>query len=567
MTAVRAQRSTFRTIGLLLILLAVGGALRLNGLASIGLIGDEFEDLVFLQEVASTPNPFSPLPHEKLLAWDQTLLPFYLTGIVYRLSGREGVHTARFVSVACALLALIALFALGTALFDARIGLIACALQAVSIYDIGFSRFGLTTSSSLFVAGFLLSLLILFKATQTGRLRWYWLAGIAIGVSMGAKLFGIFSLGITGVWLLSSSRTNSHRCNPIPRTAEVRFLLAANVVCMLVFTVLALMPSQQSALKLPIYGTAVTVILLLHAAGLRRAQGTLDEERPAAVALVISTFAALYFFISSPSHLDIGRLLAVMNVFDKWHNPIYGNTTPWDFITVLFVRLNVPCNLLWVGALVHSMRRRRSPPHRVLLLAFGIPFVFLSLVEFKVTWYLMMVFPICYLMIAVLLVDGWRWLRGRRRLRAMVVGTLALSSVWYGVQMASLHPYYEIDGYRLGRSFIGWNRPAFVTFERLPEAVAWIDAHLPDGAQVACVLIGAPKYNRYAYYHVRRAQRNQRISYHLAYSAQEASGAPYVFTSLYSGDAQTALESSGYRRIRTFWLKDIEYAALYADSG
>jgi len=528
------------------------------------MVGDELEDLSILSEIVVSPNPFASRPGE-VVAPDQARLPFYLTALAYRLRGGGGLRLARYVSVLCALLVLVVVFLLGRELFDARVGLIASGLQAVSIYDVGFSRLAVTSSSSLFVALFLISLLLFYKATTTRRLRWYWLTGVAIGLSIGAKLFGVFTLVIVGLWMfLWPAAGGERRWRLNPQTARARQLLLGNGVCLVVFGLLLFFDLGEG-IELALFLWTAIAVIILHAVIIPGERGSLADETPGVAVLGLVTLAAIYFFISSPIHLNARHLLAVFDVFPQWHQGGYADTAIWDYIPILLVRLNVPFNVLWIGALAYAVAHRRGLQYRLLLLAFGIPLVVLSLFRFKITWYLMMVFPLCYLMVAVAVRQGWRLILQRGPMvRRLVVGVATALAAWYVVQMASLYPYYEIDGYRLGRAFIGWNKPAFVSFEGLPAAVDWMDNHLPDGSQVACLIIDLPRYNRYAHYHVEWYQRNPAITYRLAQSLEEAEGMPFVVTSLYSADFIQELESRGYRCVKTFRLLDLEYGALHA---
>lgn len=557
------QRLQRLQITAILFLLLLGGFLRLNGLSRIGLVGDELEDVGILTSILRAPNPFLDEQPGRDIAMDQARLPFYVTALACHASGRSDIEISRWVSVAWSVAALFAIFLLGQALFDWRTGAVACGLQAISIYDIGFSRFGLTTSSSIFVTWFLLSLLAFYRAVQTGHLRWYWLAGALIGLSMASKFFGLFTLVIITVWLCRWKAEGVHpEWRPIPRALPVHQLLLVNG-----FTLGALQCLASSALsatqQLTVFMFAVFLAMFLHAMIIRR-RDVLANEPAAAILLLIWTLALVYFFIGSPAHIDIRRLVETSQWFDRWHQAPHVHTHLWDLLTVLFVRLNVPFQMLWVGAVAFSVARRRMPSHRLLLLAFAVPFAILSLSRWKVTWYLAMVFPICYLMIGAMVMEGiGRLRRFPRFLQGALAAGMLASLGWYGLQAAHLHPHYEIDGYKLGRAFIGWHQPAFVTFEGLPDAARWIDVHLPKGSDVAFHAIEHPVYNSYAYDHMLHYQKGKEVTYRLA-SAAEVTRWPYVLLSFASQDAEGRLLDEGYQPVHVFWLKQLRYAMLYA---
>ncbi len=541
----------------------------MDHLESIGPVGDELEDLQIFKDMVRWPNPFAG-SSARTFALDQARLPFHVTAAVVGITGGPVLPTARAVSVASALLVILLVFLLGRELFDERVGLLAAACQAFSIYDIGFSRFGFTTSSSLFVAGFLLSLLCWHRAITTRQLRWCWLTGIAIGLSMAAKLFGVFTLFLVACWVFLWPRERVvRRWSLWPRTPSVRRLLRGNLIILCNFAGLACF-TLPPRVELVVFLFTTVLAVMLHWTLIRRARGRIGRESAGSIGLVLATCVVIYFFVGSPEHLDVQRIAQMLQWIPRWHNAPFPaapftHTTLWDFVTILLVRLNIPFNLLWLAALGANVACRRNRSHRLLLLAFGIPFAILSLSRWKVTWYLLMVFPICYLMIAALIVRMAETLRRRHAwLRAAAVAGLLASAGWYGRQLVVLHPYEEIDGYRLGRTFIGWSAPSFVTFEGIPAIAAWMDAHLPYAAEVACIPILHPVYNKYAFRHLLRYRRNPWILYRAAPSLQNALGAPYILTSLFSAELAEPLEAAGYRPVQTFWLKGLAYGTLYA---
>ena len=546
---------------LLGVIVVLGGLLRMDGLREQPLLGDELEDLSILQQLSERPNPFEPIPAGEEIAADQARLPFYLTAIASRVTGRSSLRFARAVSVLFALLVIVLVYLLGSELFDRRVGLVAAALQAVSIYDIGFSRLALTSSSSLFVGLYLLSLLALYRAWRTGRLRWLWGFGIAAGFATAAKFFGVFGLVVAGGWFLLVDRPSTDG-PPVDRGAW-RPLIMANALGLLIFALLAVV-SLPPGLEALLFGTTALALVAIHLGLVPRASAPLyGIPRPVLAAGVLS-LAVLYAFIGSPYHLDLSRLAAIFEVFPEWHRAGYADTSIRDFAVIVMVRMRLPFNLLLLLGLGRAVRARREPRQLLLLLAFAIPFTILSLVRFKVTWYLMMVFPVSYLMIAALLVhwsEGSRALRRPARWAAVVVGVAMLG--YYGYRVVTIRPFYQIDGYQMGRDYVGWNRPGFVSFELVPEAVAWMESHLPEGSEVGCLLTDLPRYNRYALYHVAWYSSGDRVRFRRADTLEDAVSSPYVLLSLYSEEYAPVLQAIGYEPQRSFLLRGFPYATLY----
>jgi len=558
-----------------LLLVLVGGYLRLNELERVPYLADEPEDMMILWTLQQEPNPFTSLPPELRPALDQARLPYYLTGMALALSGRDDLLAARYVSVAAAMGTILLLFLLGARLFGPGAGLLAAAMQAFSIYDLGFSRLAMTSSPSLLCFFFLLALYGWVRGMQEDRVGWLALAAAAAGWAAGAKFFGLLVLPA----LLLVPPAVMRRDRGEGASALLPFLatwLLPTGAALALFSLLALL-QLPPLLELALFAAAALLGLAGEFRALRRygwrEVRQLDRN---GLALLLLLTAGFHLFLATPFHLDAGRLAGIFGVFPRWHTGPLAQTGVLDLFVVLLVRLSIPFAPLLLAALVFYARQWRERGRRLVLIAFLLPLCVLSLFPFKVTWYPMMVLPLAYLMIGDYLA-GWMKAFRRRGVgrdalalpAARAAGwaaavLLVLTTGWYASHAASLHPWYELDGYQLGPGMVGWSRPAMLSYEGLPAALEWLEANLPKDAAVACHFVDIPRYNRYAVEFLRWYARRPNLRFRRADTVEKAAASPRVITTFYSRSAHGRLREAGYHTVRIFRVLDLEYGRLWS---
>lgn len=135
--------------------------------------------------------------------------PFYIyasAGMMALLDNQD-ILPLRLTSALIGLLTVVMTFLLGRRLFGTRVGLLGMALIGLSFWQVMSSRNGYRSiSQPLFEA---LATLLFLKALDTRQLRWYALAGLALGGTLytylGARAFPAVFLGFA-CWLLITRR-------------------------------------------------------------------------------------------------------------------------------------------------------------------------------------------------------------------------------------------------------------------------------------------------------------------------------------------------------------------------
>jgi hypothetical protein len=134
-------------------------------------------------------------------------------------------ETGRIISVTLCMLAVAAVFGVGRRLWGPAEGVAAAAVLAFAFLPVAYSRFALTDTGVLLpVAAALYGTV---RASEEGGLRWYALAGAAIGLAVAFK----YTAGLVGVPLLVAAALAARR----DRTAVAGFALATGLGALVFF--------------------------------------------------------------------------------------------------------------------------------------------------------------------------------------------------------------------------------------------------------------------------------------------------------------------------------------------
>jgi len=525
--------------------------LRWHGLARISYFGDELEDQKILEDLLQYPDPFEDsLGHWQAL--DQARLPYHVTALAMLALGRRDIMVGRAVSVACAVAVVAAVYWLGTLWFGPPAALIAAALQALSIYDIGFSRFSMTSSLSLFVLLHLCAIGCCVMALRTGRLRWYLFMGAATGAATAAKFFGIITLGLVCGAILAQRRATG-RAVSVGAGAILRRVAAYQAAAWLIFGILAVV-EWVPAYELAFFAVTALLLIAIHAAVAWEPMSSVEHRRPWCLALLVTSLAGLTFLLASPEHLSVDRVRAVFEWIPRWHATGSSTASWWALWATLFVRLGVPWNVVTAVAFGAAAWPPGWAPGLAVAACFA-PMAIFSASRWQLTWYLMMVVPLCHIMVA-----GWLARRTAWPRPVFVVAVVLVFS-WQGVRMRQLFPHYQLDGARWG---VGLNRPAMPTFEGIPSVIAWLNGHVTPETTVAYLMIADPRLIGYIRQHLDHADPAPTFRYVVVSEVSEAvSASPVVVASCYSEAQEPGLIAAGYRLAQIVWLKDVRYAAVY----
>lgn len=140
----------------------------------------------------------------KNLAWGYFDHPPMIAGLLAASTGIGGdsVFTVRLVPAVLSLLTTIVVYRLGKEMFGTLTAVIACAVLQFIPFFAGASALATPDAPLLFF--WVLTVYCLYRATQNGDSRWWFAAGIALGLDLMSKYHAILLVPATFLYLLSS---------------------------------------------------------------------------------------------------------------------------------------------------------------------------------------------------------------------------------------------------------------------------------------------------------------------------------------------------------------------------
>ena len=129
--------------------------------------------------------------------------PFFddVSGLLaaYRTDPSVAFLTGRVLAVALCMVAVVAVFLVGRRLWNPATGVAAAAILAFAFLTVSYSRYALTDTGVLLPVA--VAVYAAIRAHEDGRLRWFLVAGAAVGLAVGFK----YTAGLVGVPLLAAA--------------------------------------------------------------------------------------------------------------------------------------------------------------------------------------------------------------------------------------------------------------------------------------------------------------------------------------------------------------------------
>ncbi|CAA9470146.1 MAG: hypothetical protein AVDCRST_MAG38-1234 [uncultured Solirubrobacteraceae bacterium] len=117
----------------------------------------------------------------------------------YRADPSIAYETGRAIAVVLCMLGVLAVFLVGRRLWNPATGVVAAAVLAFAFLTVSYSRYALTDTGVLLPVA--VAVYAAVRAHDDGRLRWYAVAGAAVGLAVGFK----YTAGLVGVPLLAAA--------------------------------------------------------------------------------------------------------------------------------------------------------------------------------------------------------------------------------------------------------------------------------------------------------------------------------------------------------------------------
>ncbi|MCB9853552.1 MAG: glycosyltransferase family 39 protein [Phycisphaerales bacterium] len=429
---------------------------------------DEAVDLQIANDFRDAPlrggDPIDP---------SQLRLPMMIDAVGAELFGWTGYDGARFVSVLAAVVTILAAAALAAMLFDAWTALLAAVLLSLSPYFLAFARIGMTEGDILaacFCTIAVLAYVWYLKRPTSGR---WALAGVALALAIGAKLFAVF---LIVAFAFLSATTYSEPAITFKRDPrDVNRLRKWLVILWIMIVVTFLLayanthPPSTEGLEWAgdVAGTLATigwVLLLLGWIG-----ATVFAVSRGVIASARSTrfrhlmlFAGATFFVLMPVHLLQPEIIkSIVARALRWDHRI--PLALWAdhlrlYTGIIFIKATIPVGVVTGLAILQAMTSERSEGRWrpcLFVVLFYIPL--LCFLPLRQTFYLMPIYPALMILTSAFAVGTVRYCFSLGpgygifavALVAVGLGNLAMES-------RAIHPDYHVFGYQtVGDRWLG----------------------------------------------------------------------------------------------------------------
>lgn len=434
-----------------------------------------------------------------------TRLPMFTTGLVFRLVGAESLRVARLLSVLIATLTVGAVFVFCALELDKTKGLVAAAIMATSPYFLFFGKLALTEGDVWIAGGLALVVLLMAHYRAEPNLGRAAGLGVALGLAISAKVSGLALVPAIALALWMERRAKG--VDDAGDGSHGRVQLSSRP---LLFAVIALAAwvSVNVASSLAVYGRlgptlvpAETLPLVRLAPGALLAAslfwwvGAQRDLRPTlwgAYAVVFAT-AALTFLLVPPVHTTnpwiLGALLRQFFQAGSGLDLVFLAEKALFHFEVITLKSSLVVGLgLWVGLAVAVYRLRSRPWLRFPLLCVGSYGVFVLLLPWVQTRYMVPLLPLLAIFAADALVDLYR------RRRAVAAGIVTVAGIFLATDLWTAYPDLNLNGYPWvgerylsGRATLGYRALVHTPSDGIEQSLRWVGERAGPGDTVATV--------------------------------------------------------------------------------
>ena len=450
-------------------------------------------------------------------------------------------------------------------------------LTALSTYLFSFSIFTMTTSNNLFLLFSTCTIYYYLKNYEDKvaySLKQIFTISILIGLMMASKLHGLVVLFAI---VLYDAIRKFDRCRSLPVPQENIFKSRLGKINTL-FTVLLIFANLLEYFP-KIKAAAIICLSLSYVLFLTDWYFKKREEKT-----YNSSFALIFFILHfafnltllfSPIYLNLKNVLILPAWFRNWgYNPgVLVNPSHFDAITIIGIKFGWVSLLALILSSYFLIRfkefRQFFRKYLLFLIIFIVFLVAISIPQWIVTWYPLLIFPFLYIPISALITY-------RNRLKTKLAQTLLIAfclmiPVYEQGKYLQLFPYGHIDGYQYGEHHVGWHKSAFITFEYLPFLYDYLKKQSLDMKEkeifMVVYLVDSKPFNRWAVQETKLYFQEKGFFKFLfvdifAYPGDISN--KYLLTGIYSDkDRVTELTEGRYTKIHDIKLKTLKLLSIW----
>lgn len=465
-------------ISLLVLILASSLVLRLIAIAKLPPIGDEPDDYPILLELIKSPTVFFYNVHEP----DQARLP-HLISIPLVLLFEKGsswyqqqgsLIPTRILFLGIHMLFLFFCYLLAKELFQNKASPVwYVTLLVSSAYLASFSIFTMTTSNSLFLFFFIVSLYIYYKnlkaKNKSNVFQNYILFAVSLGLLIASRLTGVLFLVIFCIFHVFRRKTwnvrlKSRKPTLFAMTNLIFFLTVFGISISTVF-----LPDQKTGI-LFFMGACYVIYLLTNLAKEHTASEAVRVNKLVFWAGIFLTVLNVTLFFS-PIYLNFDNVFQIFAWYPTWNTgEVVSRSNSYDFAVILLIKYGTISALLlliplWIFIKSKLYKKTNEFFYLSLLICIAYTLV-LAVIKFRVAWYWLPVFPFLYL--PFIWMFDYATSKKLKNLTVFSVFLLILVIADNSYRYIKWFPYGHWDGAEYGNQLIGWDKPGLITYEAGP---------------------------------------------------------------------------------------------------
>jgi len=456
-----------------------------------GINWDEQDDLNIASSYLEPGGLFAGSPADSL----NVRAPMYLGSLLFRIAGGPDIVTARLLSCAIGALTLVGVWAYCLREFSPRCAVVACFILATSPYFLSYSMLAFTEGDVFIACACIWALVAISWLDFRPSVGRTVVAGLVLGLALSMKIsaLALFPALAIHLWL---RRLPGEAPFFAWRRADSRLVVVLTALMLGGVAVGKVVVLPRAAgpggAKLLLGFVAVTAVWLawLVWGWLRKDV----EVRRWFAPFVVCAVAVTTFFVVPPVHTTNPE--TAVTLFDGFGAGGTGFTflfaleaVLFHFLVVLIKPSLIVGSAIWASLPVALVELRRSRGVRLLLLAAAFYGAFLLTLPWIQTRYMMPVFVLLVILLALALIRLWQW----RRWIVLVMAPLALGFLLFDFGVSypdlNLNGYQWLGGrYLAGRSSVGYRGIAQTSVDGVEQVVRWAAQHARPGQRVVTFL-------------------------------------------------------------------------------
>lgn len=483
-------------------ILFIAFIIRLNKLDRVGYINKEFYEVPLLSAYHNDPNPFNiQKGSQKIEEISQSRLPYYINTLFFFVSlphkmRHPALLHARFTSVLFGILCVFLTYFLAKDLYNASVGIFTSFLVAISTYHAGFSRFALTTGD-IYVSFFtILSLWLFFKGIKENNQRFLLFSGIATGLACASKFTALLLIPVFFLFLFFYNNKKTKFSFENMKNTKINLLLISlfNIFAASLLIFISILwygrwfNVEISNRILSIFLVSTICYMFGLFIIIFRISPAFEYAELPMIFVNVILMTVIFTFIGSPVHLKPELMIAAT---ERLREYTYNNNSNlhrsfFYIIEIIFFKLGFPFNVAFFSGLFYTLLNIKDKTNLFLFITIAVFLVIFSFATVVGAFYLM---PIMPLITAVSVNEVSRYFKiiKTKKIKISLIFILCISVALQLFNILKISPYYHLDGFKLGRNFIGSNKLSFVTYDGIKDCVEWIEKHVPDNSRVAFV--------------------------------------------------------------------------------